>query len=598
MSWKRLAALSALVFFLATSFRTGWSRLDTDFPNYYTAAKLVRQGQALAKYYDWTWFAREMNYVGIERQLGAYAAQTPLTMLPMVPLTGLSPLGAKRVWLILNLCFLGITIWLLSRVTRFKVEQIWLLAFCGFFSLRTNFLYGQYYLFLLFLLTLGFYLLHRNNPLTAGSFVGLAFGLKLYGGPFLLFFAAKRQWKAVFGMLAASAVLAVLALVLFGWADLHYYATQILPRSLEGGSIDPYDPGVPTFGTMLRRLFMQEAELNPDPFLNATWVFFFLRTLLSLAIICFTTVGIALSRSTDKLHFAWFTIAVLMFSTSVASYTFILLLLPLMLLLDEAGPRLSALLVSLYVLVTLPLHPLWLFPKVWVLLALYLTVGWPCLRLLSWRIAVGMTVLAVVVSILDANRHMTAYGNEPEQHFARVAVQRGALFSSFPTVTRAGMFYQSIGRDRYVLRWVHGSENEEISFEGNALRPRGAPDGESIDFELVANQTSTMMRFDPVTRRTIPTATSLTLEDSPVMAVSPDGKWLAYETTQNDSTQISIRNRLTGEMKVLTGGNCNSSAPTWELDSRAILFASDCGRAFGLPALYRADIANFNRHKN
>jgi hypothetical protein len=27
------------------------------------------------------------------------------------------------------------------------------------------------------------------------------------------------------------------------------------------------------------------------------------------------------------------------------------------------------------------------------------------------------------------------------------------------------------------------------------------------------------------------------------------------------------------------------------LDSKAILFASDCGRAFGLPALYRARVA-------
>src|SRR5215469_8297369 len=169
---------------------------------------------------------------------------------------------------------------------------------------------------------------------------------------------------------------------------------------------------------------------------------------------------------------------------------------------------------------------------------------------------------------------MAAYRNEPGQHFVRVAVQRGALFSSFPTVTRAGVFYQSMGRDRYVLHWLHGNQNEEISFEGNALRPRGAPDGESVDFELVANQASTMMRFDPITRETIPTTTPI-VEDSPVMVISPDGKWIAYEATQKNSTQLSISNRLTGEMRVLTGGNCNSSALTWELDSQAILFASD-----------------------
>ena len=76
-------------------------------------------------------------------QLGAYTPQTPLTMLPLVGLTGLVALRAKQVWLVCNLGFLVMTVWLLSRMTRFRVEQIWLLTFCGYFSLRTNFLYGS-----------------------------------------------------------------------------------------------------------------------------------------------------------------------------------------------------------------------------------------------------------------------------------------------------------------------------------------------------------------------------------------------------------------------------------------------------------------------
>src|SRR3974390_2083562 len=167
-------------------------------------------------------------------------------------------------------------------------------------------------------------------------------------------------------MVAASLLLVALALVLFGWADLHYYATQILPRTLEGGSIDPYNPGTPTLSTLLRRSFMQEPELNPTPLVHAPWVFFFLRTLLSLAILSFTLAGLALSRQSgsDRQHFAWFTIAVLLLSTNTAPYTFIVLLLPLILLLEDAGPRLGTILVALYVLITLPLHPQWLFPKV------------------------------------------------------------------------------------------------------------------------------------------------------------------------------------------------------------------------------------------
>src|SRR5215470_2301455 len=85
----RVLALATLLFFLAIPFRRGWQRAETDFPNYYTAAVLLRRGEPLHKYYDWTWFARQMNYAGVERQLGAYTPQTPLTMLPMLVVASL-----------------------------------------------------------------------------------------------------------------------------------------------------------------------------------------------------------------------------------------------------------------------------------------------------------------------------------------------------------------------------------------------------------------------------------------------------------------------------------------------------------------------------
>src|SRR6202451_2914296 len=118
-----------------------------------------------------------MNYAGNGTQIGAYTPQTPLSMLPFVPLTGLAPQTAKRIWLLFNLFFLVATVWLLSKVTRFRFETIWLLAFCGYFSLRTNFLYGQYYIFLLFLLTLAFYFLDRGSQGISRALAGLTFGM-------------------------------------------------------------------------------------------------------------------------------------------------------------------------------------------------------------------------------------------------------------------------------------------------------------------------------------------------------------------------------------------------------------------------------------
>lgn len=584
----RVLALLALLIFLIFPFREGWTRAETDFPNYYTAAVLVRQSQPLRNFYDWTWFQRETNFAGTD-DLGGYAAQTPLAMLPLLPVSYLPVQNAKQVWLLCNLGFLALTIWLLTRITRFRFELIWLLTFCAYTSLHTNFSYGQYYIFLLFLLTVTFYLFSRGFASSSGCIAGIAFALKLYGGPLFLFFFAKRKWKAAVSMIATGALLGGLALMLFGWANIHFYLAQILPRSLQGSPIDPYSSGVATFSNMFRHWFMAEPELNPHPLWNFPPLFFFLRTFLSLAIVGSVFVGVATRPSSDRRDFAWFLIAILLLSSSTSSYTFILLLLPLVLLLEESDGWEGPLFVACYVFINLPLHPGWLFLKVWLLFLWFIVIRrdlWPALR----RPAVALAAAAcILLALADARAQMHSFSEEPAQHFQSVALEQGALFSGFPVISPAGLFYQSMGRDRYVLRWLHDGRNEQLSFDGEAFYPSAAADG-SIHFELVAHGTSKAMRFDPTTRSASAIAAPAPTRGDDDQVVSPDGKWIAGSSESTGSRQIWLRSTSTGEQRILTGGKCNSSSPAWELDSKALVFASDCGRAFGTPSLYRATV--------
>jgi Glycosyltransferase family 87/WD40-like Beta Propeller Repeat len=592
----RVAACAALLFFLLTAFRSGWRREETDFPNYYTAAVLVHKGMPLREYYDWTWFARQMNYAGVEHTIGSYIPQTPLTMLPLVPLAGFEHQTAKRIWLIANLFFLAATIWFLAGVTRFRVEQIWLLTFFGFGSLYSNFLLGQYYVFLLFLLTLAFYFLCREKQIAAGFLTGAAFGLKLYGGPFLLYFAAKRQWRAVAGMLAAFVCLFASAVALFGWPDIHYFATQILPRAADGEVISPYHSGNNAYTVLLRRLFMSEPELNPHPLWNVPWLFFFLRPLVGLGVLAFTAVGIAAAR--DKSHrrdFAWFFIAMLLISPNISSYTTILLLLPLVLLLEDATRKQQIFVFACYVLLTLPtLTPwMWLFPKVWSLLVLFAVVGRDYLRPLAPRLTAAVAIAVIALAAVDARRHLASYAQEPVRHFEQIPAAASPVFA--PVVTPTGIFYQSIGRNGYVLRRFRDDQIQDFEFVGEVLHPVASSSNGPIYFELVANKTSIVMEFDPSTGKAELAAqsaatTQSTADEQTDSAVSPDGQWQAFTSTRTGSNQVWLQNLPTGKAQQLTGGNCNSQSPAWELNSQSLLFTSDCGRGIGLPALYRAQI--------
>jgi Glycosyltransferase family 87 len=488
--------------------------------------------------------------------------------------------------------FLGATVWLLSRVTGFRVEQMVLLAFVGFGSLYSNFLYGQYYVFLLFLLMLAFYFLDRGWLAASGLVSGLAFVLKLYGGPLLLYFAVRKNWRAAVGFVVAVACGIAVAIAVFSWRDVNFYATQILPRALEGENIDPYNSVNGTMATLMRRVLVGEPELNPQPLWNAPMVFFFLRPFASLLILGVTLLGLAGERAgVERRDFAWFVIAILLLSANTASYTFILLLLPIGLLLADAEMAERIFLVAAFFGLCFPLRPGWssVFPKLWILLAVFVVVGRPYFRSLSPKLLAAAVLIAAVLASLDARRHAISWAEEPAQRFERVATQKDAVFSASPAVSRAGLFYQSIGSDRYVLRWLHDGTNEELAFDGHAFRPVAPSPNGPVYFELVARGTSTMMAFDPATRRAFPVASPRS-SDPTDSAASPDGKWIAFVTTKSGPRQIWLRNLASGSEMALTGGNCNNWSPAWELDSHAVIFASDCERGAGLPSMYRAKI--------
>jgi hypothetical protein len=69
-------------------------------------------------------------------------------------------------------------------------------------------------------------------------------------------------------------------------------------------------------------------------------------------------------------------------------------------------------------------------------------------------------------------------------------------------------------------------------------------------------------------------------------AISPDGKRLAFSRRQWGSWHLVVRELATGTERQLTRASCNAILPSWE-DNQILLYATDCGRGFGLTALVR-----------
>jgi Tol biopolymer transport system component len=550
-------------------FRQGWSQMLTDFPNHYVAAVVTVRHQPLRRFYDWEWFQRQIQYTGIERQLGGYAPYTPLTMLPFLPLAELKPQRAKQVWLVAELFFLAAAVWLLSRLTGLGVLRTLVLALLAHAALSTNFLAGQYYIFLMLLLACAAWCLLKGHDAAGGALLGLIFSLKLYAAPFLFFFAVRRQWKAFWGMAGMVALLTLTAVAMFGWNDVWYFATNMLPRGINGEVTDPYNAGLGSATVLFRRFFVPEAELNPHPLLDAPAAFFFFRALYVLGILVFSLLALP-KRNDNARSFAWFVIVLFALSPVTASSHFILLLVPVAVLLLGESASWQAGLIALYILVELPMRPWssWMFPKLWFLLALALYVGWRFLVRVRIGPALAAGGLVVAVSAGVAYFQWSSYQREPQIANRHAVVDPGALFSSAAALSEARMIYESIGHDRFVLRASEPAGLRTFEFEGPAFHPSSPLAGEPVYFELLTGGHSRISAYRDSTK-TLESVAGADL-DAIEPVVSPDGTKLAFVSKGGSLVLLDQ-----GVRSVLAGGDVAGevSGPAFFRDGRHIVFA-------------------------
>ena len=314
-----------------------WRTLNTDFPNYYLTARLVREHSDTSRIYEWIWFERQKDHRSIDQRVVGMVPITPFSTLIVYPLTAMPALAAKHYWLIVNLGLLFSTAFLLRNLTHLPWRRIALVAALSF-PLRINFLFGQYYVLLLFLLTLSCWLYLRQRRFLAGITVGLAAGLKIFPIVYLLYFLRKRDLKAVTGGVLGALGTAAVSVVVFGWQLNLTYLQQVMPAVLRGEGLDPYNLQAASLGSLFHRLFIFEPQLNPHPAWNAPWLFAVLHSLSQMAVLAPALLLAAPNETSPqrvRLEWAALLLASLAISTSPSSYLFTLLILPACFLLES-----------------------------------------------------------------------------------------------------------------------------------------------------------------------------------------------------------------------------------------------------------------------
>jgi hypothetical protein len=693
--WAERAVLCVAVLYLCVhTLPKAWRTLNTDFPNYYMAARLVHEGYDTSRMYEWTWIEREKDHRGVDDRVIGLLPITPFSTLAVWPIAELQPLRAKHVWIVFNLLLLIPLAWMLRQLTALSYSRI-VLVMALSFPLHRNLLFGQFYVLLLFMIVAGCWCWLRGWQVAAGVLVAVAAGCKVFPALLLVWFLRRRQWRALAAGVIAGAACVGISVAVFGVAANRTWLEEILPWVMRGEGLGTYVAGTTSISGVLHGLLLGEPQWNPHPWHESGMAYALLVPLLQMIVLAPSVLLIRredVRRERVLMEWSALMTVALAVSTIPASYNFVLMVFPVcvmagMLLHRRQYGRLVALAIA-YLGIGFPVAVpasvqglallLWV-PRLWLMLAVLAAMYVWLWRdeaaheardragirtghreRYAWAVAMGAAVIVSTVKTLRVEQA------ERTEYAFRLPLQQQGLSNGEPQAVGAGVRYTEFGFNGYRLVTEDGdgvvvdppadAREDDLSFANHdghvwveeaggggsrlvdvsagshvvvndAREPMVSADGKELAFvrdqrgrgRLIAlgigaggvetpltppemNVYEAAFRSEgeyafaaaegsgrPVIYVVDRARGSATMEiaDARYPAISPDGRWLAYSHMQKGVWNLWLMDRETGVARGIADVPCNQVQPSWESDSKTLLYGTDCGRSVWFTAVAR-----------
>jgi hypothetical protein len=317
--------------------------ITDDFPEYFTSAKSVRDGQDATKLYDGAWFREQTRREGVGHQEnpGEFAPYPPPTALLLTPLAAFKPLTALRIVTALNLVCLICSTLLLGSIFRWRLIDSALFILLSGWALHSGLRFGHPYILISTFCLLGYYLYLKRRPWLAGLCLGVFVPIKYYPVIFLAGFALHRQWRVVLGGGIALAAVALVSIGVLGWKVHQIFVVDVLLNHLTGHLIPGprFTAVFQSFDTLFERLFILDSARNPHPWLEAPLAATVaIITAKGLLVLAAAAALIRLARGANPRAIAptigILGVLALLIAPGSGTYAFVLLWLPVALLID------------------------------------------------------------------------------------------------------------------------------------------------------------------------------------------------------------------------------------------------------------------------
>jgi hypothetical protein len=227
--------------------------IPIDFPVFYLGGKVALQRGAIPLYYPptdrsrgytllyenapeatpWAQLGRANGFPEILR-----FTNPPFTALLMAPLAMLPWQWAYLLWqfiiVILTAAALFLTLKLLPSKLKLETFTLIFAALCFFHPFTSNLTFGQVNVSILFLWTLGVYLLKQGRPMASGLCLALGTALKVSPVAAVPLLALRRQWRWLAGYLAGIIAASAVSIWRLGWQTNLTWLTVIYPDISSG----------------------------------------------------------------------------------------------------------------------------------------------------------------------------------------------------------------------------------------------------------------------------------------------------------------------------------------------------------------------------
>jgi hypothetical protein len=248
------------------------SVVGSDFPSYFTAARIVADGGDAQRLYDIPWFQEQMrrNQIG-KPSAGKFSPFPPPTALLLVPLARLSPLDALRVVTAVSLLCLIASIFLLARILAWRALDAALLVLLSGWAILSALRLGQPYILVAASCILGYYAYLKDRPWLAGASLGVLTPLKYFPVVILAYFGLRRCWQVLAAGALTIALVSGLSIAALGWQIHAQFLDSVLGSHLVGNLSlqDPFTASFQSFDSLFRRLLVFDSTANPQPWYAA-----------------------------------------------------------------------------------------------------------------------------------------------------------------------------------------------------------------------------------------------------------------------------------------------------------------------------------------